>query len=55
MKIYAVEWCFCSYESGFDVESLHLTKAGAYKAMRKSNMVPIFHDHEAKDIASMRR
>lgn len=23
--------------------------------MHKSNMVPIFHDHEAKEIASMRR
>lgn len=36
MKIYAVEWCFCIYESGFSIESLHLTKSGAYKAMRKT-------------------
>ena len=35
MKVYAFEWCFCIYESGFSIESLHLTKAGAYKAMRK--------------------
>lgn len=35
MKVYVFEWCFCIYESGFSIESLHLTKAGAYKAMRK--------------------
>lgn len=36
MKVYAFEWCYCIYESGFGVESLHKTKAGAYKAMRKT-------------------
>ena len=35
MKVYAFERCVCIYESGFSIESLHLTKAGAYKAMRK--------------------
>lgn len=35
-QIYAFEWCSCIYESGFSVESLHKTKAGAYKAMRKT-------------------
>lgn len=35
-EVYAFEWCYCIYESGFCVESLHLTKAGAYRAMRKT-------------------
>jgi hypothetical protein len=34
MKIYAFEYCSCIYESTFGIESLHLTKRGAYKAMR---------------------
>ena len=35
-QVYAFEWCSCIYESGFSVESLHKTKVGAYKAMRKT-------------------
>ena len=35
-EVYAFEWCSCIYESGYTVESLHKTKAGAYKAMRKA-------------------
>ena len=35
-KVYAFEWCWCVYESGFEVESLHHTKRGAYLAMRKT-------------------
>lgn len=34
--VYAFEWCDCVYESGFSIESLHQTKAGAYRAMRKA-------------------
>lgn len=34
--VYAFEWCSCVYESGFSIESLHSTKVGAYKAMRKA-------------------
>lgn len=33
-KVYAFEWCDCVYESAFGVQSLHATKAGAYRAMR---------------------
>lgn len=36
MVVYAFEWCSCVYESGFSIESLHTTKAGAYRAMRKA-------------------
>lgn len=35
MIVYAFEYCYCRYEAGFCVESLHKTKAGAYKAMRE--------------------
>jgi len=34
--VYAFEWCSSVYESGFSIESLHSTKVGAYKAMRKT-------------------
>lgn len=34
--VWAFEWCYCVYESGWDVESLHATKSGAYHAMRKA-------------------
>lgn len=34
-EVHAAEYCSCVYESDFCVLSLHLTKAGAYKAMRK--------------------
>jgi hypothetical protein len=34
MKIYAFEYCSCIYESTFGIQSLHMTKRGAYKAMR---------------------
>lgn len=36
MVVYTFEWCSCVYESDFSVESIHMTKAGAYKAMRKT-------------------
>ena len=35
MKIFAFEWCYCIFESDFTTVSLHKTKAGAYRAMRK--------------------
>jgi hypothetical protein len=35
VKVYAVEWCYCIYESGFSAISLHTTLKGAYSAMRK--------------------
>lgn len=35
MKIFAFEWCYCIFESDFTTMSLHKTKAGAYRAMRK--------------------
>lgn len=34
-EVHAAEYCGCVFESGFEVISLHHTKAGAYKAMRK--------------------
>jgi hypothetical protein len=34
-EVHAAEYCSCIYESGFSILSLHSTKAGAYKAMRK--------------------
>lgn len=32
-SVFAFEFCFCRFESGFSIESLHWTKAGAYRAM----------------------
>lgn len=32
-SVFAFEFCFCRFESGFSIESLHSTKAGAYRAM----------------------
>jgi hypothetical protein len=32
-SVFAFEFCFCRFESGFSIESVHLTKAGAYRAM----------------------
>ena len=36
MKVYAFEWCDCVFESGYSIQSLHATKAGAYKAMKRT-------------------
>jgi hypothetical protein len=33
--VYLAEWCDCKYESGFSTISVHKTKAGAYRALRK--------------------
>ncbi len=35
MKIYEFLYCSCIYESSYATMSLHRTKAGAYKAMKK--------------------
>ena len=35
LKIYKVMYCSCIYESGYTTVSLHRTKLGAYKSMRK--------------------
>ena len=35
MRVFAFEYCSCIYESAFGIESMHTTKKGAYKAMRK--------------------
>jgi len=32
--VYAFQWCYSMLESDYVVESLHTTKAGAYRAMR---------------------
>lgn len=34
-KIFAFEYCWCRFESGFSVMTLHTTKLGAYRAMMK--------------------
>ena len=34
-EVYAFEWCDCVHESAYGVESMHTTKVGAYRAMRK--------------------
>lgn len=34
-EVYAFEWCDCVFESAFGVESLHATKAGAWRALRE--------------------
>lgn len=33
--VFAFEFCYCRFESRFSIESLHSTKAGAYRAMMK--------------------
>lgn len=38
MKIYEFLYCSCIFESAYGTISLHRTKAGAYKAMRKHIM-----------------
>lgn len=35
MQVFAFEYCECVYESAYSVESLHTTKAGAWRALRK--------------------
>lgn len=35
MKVYLFQYNYCVYESGYVTMSIHRTKAGAYKAMRK--------------------
>ena len=35
MKIYAAEYTSCTYESGFEIISLHKTKANAVKALQE--------------------
>lgn len=35
MKVYAFEHTSCSFECDFRIVSLHSTKSGAYRAMRK--------------------
>lgn len=35
MEVYEFRYCDCIYEGGYVTVSLHKTKAGAYKAMRK--------------------
>lgn len=35
MIVYAFMYCSCIYESSFGLISLHETKRGAYKSMRK--------------------
>lgn len=32
-EVYAVEWCSCVYESGYDLHTLHLSKREAVKTM----------------------
>ena len=34
-NVFAFEYCYCRFESGFSVISLHGTKAAAYRAMMK--------------------
>lgn len=29
MKVYLAEWCYCTYESGYDTISVHSTRRGA--------------------------
>lgn len=36
LKLYEVLYCSCIHESGYSTLSLHRTKLGAYKAMRKA-------------------
>lgn len=36
--LYKVLYCSCIFESGYSTVSLHRTKKGAYKAMRKHIM-----------------
>ncbi len=38
MKIYEFLYCGCIYESSYATVSLHRTKLGAYKAMRKHRL-----------------
>ncbi|MGJ8513121.1 hypothetical protein [Carnimonas bestiolae] len=35
MKVYAVKYCDCIYESAFETVSIHLTMLGAAKSMNK--------------------
>jgi hypothetical protein len=44
--VFAYEYCSCVYESGYSIVSLHQTKAGAYKAMRKHKLRIWEHETE---------
>ena len=35
MKVYGAFWCDCVYEGGMSLVTAHLTKKGAYNAIRK--------------------
>ena len=39
-SVFAFEFCFCVFESDYGVQSIHKTKAGAYRAMmeHKNNL-----------------
>jgi hypothetical protein len=45
-SVFAFEFCFCRFESGFSIESLHSTKAGAYRAMMDHKRQ---HWHDERD------
>lgn len=36
--VYLAEWCDCIFESAYNTISVHKTKAGAYKALRKKRL-----------------
>lgn len=57
-SVFAFEFCYCRFESGFSIESLHFTKAGAYRAMMRHKWEHWYSEREmrycdARDIGLM--
>ena len=49
MKIYGAFWCDCIYESGMSLMSAHITKKGAYQAVRR-HLYQIWADHRMRQL-----
>jgi hypothetical protein len=48
LLVFAFEFCHCTFESGHAIESLHKTKAGAYKAMMQHKHQYWYDERESR-------
>lgn len=49
MKVYAVEWCPCTYESEYALLSLHATERGAERALHMREIEKAAAEKEMHD------
>jgi len=50
VRVYAAEWNDCVYESGYEVISLHASKAGAWRAGHQKAFARAIEDREASQL-----